>query len=127
MAQTSMSELVRAALDGLRDFLDSNTHVGTPIETLQGDTILPISRIHVGFATGGVDYAAKKSAPSQNFGGGTGGGVSVTPMAFFILRRDGSTALIPVTQSPIDTSLAKIASAAEHVPALIKRIKKAFF
>ncbi|MBQ7315006.1 MAG: hypothetical protein IJW83_03275 [Clostridia bacterium] len=127
MAQTQMSELIRTSLETIRQFLDTDAYIGTPIETLNGVTVIPVSRINVAIAAGGVDYAAKRLTQNQNFGGGSGGGISVTPIAFLTIRPDASVELIPVTVNPIDATLAKIGSAIEQIPDILKRIKNSIF
>ncbi|MBO7405663.1 MAG: sporulation protein YtfJ, partial [Clostridia bacterium] len=73
-----IGEIAKTSLDSIRSMLDANTIVGDPIETASGTTIIPISKISVGYASGGVDYAAKKDVSNKpnNFGGGGGTGLT---------------------------------------------------
>lgn len=89
-----LPQMLESTIAKMREMVDSNSVVGEPITTADGVTIIPISRISVGFGGGGSDFAVK---PSQNdgFGGGVGGGVKVTPIAFLIIK-DGNVRMMPV-------------------------------
>jgi uncharacterized spore protein YtfJ len=94
-----MSEIIKSSLNGIKDFTDMENAIGTPIQTPSGVTVIPVSRVSVGFATGGLDYGAKKLVGNQNFGGGGGTGVSITPIAFLTAAGIASKILLlkPVT------------------------------
>ena len=66
-------ELLSASMQNLRELVDVNTVVGEPITTPDGTTIIPISKVSFGFASGGSDFPSK--AENKMFGGGGGGGV----------------------------------------------------
>ena len=72
MAETKVTGLIANALEDLRTIVDANTIIGTPIETNSGTTIIPVSKVSMGVASGGVDYESKKTAGNNNFGGGGG-------------------------------------------------------
>ncbi len=120
-----MSDIIKTSLDGIRDFTDINTSIGTPIQTESGVTVIPISKISIGFATGGVDFGAKKIMASQSFGGGGGTGVSVTPIAFLTVDRNSNINLIRLTDNVANT-VDKAISLIENSPNLISKIKDAF-
>jgi sporulation protein YtfJ len=106
----SIAELMGATMDGLRETVNVNTVVGEPITTADGSTIIPVTRLSVGFAAGGSEFGDK-----GNLGGGGGGGVKVTPVAFLVIA-DQSVRLLPVT-GQTETALDKIV---DLVPKLIK-------
>ena len=116
-----MSDIIRTSLDGIKSFTDMESAIGTPIQTPSGVTVIPISKVSIGFATGGLDYGAKKLTSSQNFGGGGGTGVSITPIAFLTVGKDAEVNLIPIAnfQSGIDRALSLI----ERSPEIIEKIK----
>ena len=119
-----MSEIIKASLDGVRDFTNMESAIGTPIQTPSGVTVIPVSRVSIGFATGGLDYGQKKIISGQNFGGGGGTGVSITPIAFLTIGKNAEINLIPVassTQSSIEHAISVI----EQSPEIIKKIKDA--
>lgn len=118
-----MSEIIKSSLNGIKDFTDMENAVGTPIQTPSGVTVIPVSKVSVGFATGGLDYGAKKLMGNQNFGGGGGTGVSITPIAFLTINKDAEVNLIPIvpaSQSGIDNALSLI----ERTPEIIQKIKE---
>ena len=71
----------------MREMIDANTIVGDPITTADGITLIPVSKVSFGFAGGGSDFA-KKQDSKNGFGGGTGAGVNITPVAFIIAKGD---------------------------------------
>ncbi len=80
----------------IREMLDGNSVVGDPIATADGITIIPVSRISIGFGGGGSDFVSKHPNKSENpFGGGVGAGVKVAPVAFLVIK-DGNVRMIPV-------------------------------
>ena len=95
MAQTKISDIISNSLESIRSVVDANTIIGTPIDTAGGTVIIPVSKISVGFALGGVDFQSKIKEDS-NFGGGGGTGLTVTPVAFLAIKADGSVEMIPV-------------------------------
>lgn len=92
--------IMYSALQGLRDMIDVNTIVGDPVSTADGTVIIPISKVSMGFGVGGSEFEARKktdsSAPRDMFGGGTAGGVSLTPVAFLVVG-NGQMRMMPVT------------------------------
>ena len=121
MAETKMGEIIKASLDGIKDFTDIENAIGTPIQTPSGVTVIPVSKVSVGFATGGLDYGAKKITSVKNFGGGGGTGLSITPIAFLTVGKNAEVNLIPInnSQTGVDHALSVI----ERSPEIIKKIK----
>lgn len=117
-----MSDLIKASVDGLCDLAASELAVGNVIETPLGVSIIPVSRVHVGFATGGVDLGQKRLLSEKSFGGGGGSGISVTPLAFLAVSDKGVT----VHNVGGDTSaLERFISLLEESPVIIEKIKSA--
>ena len=110
-------------MDGIRSFTDMDTVIGTPITTQNGVTVIPVSRVTMGIATGGVDYPNKKLGGSQSFGGGGGTGLSITPVAFLTVGKDADVSLIHVNDLPTDVD--RITGLIERAPEIIERIKNA--
>ena len=88
----SLTELMEASMSKIRDMVDSNTIIGEPIQTPDGVTLIPVSRLSFGFGCGGGDYGKTDTA---HFGGGAGAGVKVDPVAFLVVK-DGLTRVMPV-------------------------------
>lgn len=95
MAERPLEGLMGVTLDKIREMVGSNTIIGDPI-TVEGAMILPVSKVTFGFASGGSDFGAKTT--KELFGGGGGAGVSVTPVAFLVIR-DGNVRTIQLADS----------------------------
>ncbi|HLO04732.1 MAG TPA: GerW family sporulation protein [Symbiobacteriaceae bacterium] len=93
--------LLREAMESIRAMVDVNTVIGDPFETGNGTVIVPLSRVCVGLAAGGGEYGigpASGESPQQQreypFGGGSGAGISVTPVGFLVTTPDGSVRML---------------------------------
>ena len=95
MAERPLEGLMGVTLDKIREMVGSNTIIGDPI-TVEGAMILPVSKVTFGFASGGSDFGAKTT--KELFGGGSGAGVSVTPVACLV-SRDGNVRTIQLADS----------------------------
>ena len=80
--QHPLSDFTSSAMSNLRSLVDVNTIIGDPITTADGVVILPVSKVSFGYASGGSDLPVKN--PDQ-FGGATGGGVTIHPLAFLVI------------------------------------------
>ena len=127
MSETKMSDIIRTSLEGVKEFAEKDTFIGDVIVTPSGVSIIPVSRVSIGFATGGVDYANKRISPTQNFGGGGGTGVSITPIAFLTVSPDAQVNLIPVAESTLPSAVGRVADVIESTPKIIQKIKEALF
>lgn len=95
MAEKPVQELMAGALSKMRELVDSNTVIGTPINTQDGTTILPISKISFGFVSGGTDFAGKTQ--KDLFGGAASSGASITPVGFLVIK-DGNVKLLQLAE-----------------------------
>jgi sporulation protein YtfJ len=125
-----LGDLNRASLDSIKSMLDANTIVGDPIETKSGTCIIPISKISVGYASGGLDFAKKDAEQKpNNFGGGGGTGITVTPVAFLVVSPNGEVNVLSVntnnSQAPAD-AVTQVVGLIEKSPELIERVKSVF-
>ena len=111
-----LSEMLGDTMSKIREMIDVNTVVGAPITTPDGVTIIPVSKVSVGFGGGGSDFV-NKSGGDNPFGGGVGGGVKVTPICFLIVK-DGNVRMMPVAQ-PANTTADRIV---EMVPDTIDKL-----
>jgi len=96
-----INEFNESTVQKIREMIDVNTVVGDPIMTPDGVTIIPVSKVSLGFISGGSDWS-KETAKNQNFGCGTGTGVTISPVAFLIVK-DGNVKLMSVTEAPGNT------------------------
>lgn len=107
MGEHPIQGLMKTAMENIRDMVDVNTIIGDPIETPDGSVILPVSKVGFGFAAGGTEFESYRDEAHQNgqgsgqhdqksggeanfpFGGGSGGGISITPVAFLVVNKEG--------------------------------------
>ncbi len=79
--------MLNVSMEKLRDMIDVDTIIGKPISAHNGlITIIPVSKVSFGFGSGGSDFPTKSA--SETFGGGAGGGVSIKPLAFLVIKVD---------------------------------------
>lgn len=122
--QNSIKELISNALKDARSVMNTETIVGDPICLDNGITIIPISKVAMGFASGGLDLPASEYDGHKNFGGGGGTGVTVTPVGFLTIYPDARIEVIPVAPTemgPVD----QIADMIARAPEIIGRIRSA--
>lgn len=124
MKEHPLNDLMSATMEKIRTMVDVNTVVGTPIQTGEV-TILPVSRASFGFASGGSDFATKNQKPGEenSFGGGSGAGVKIDPIAFLIVRGD-SVKLLPVLPAPggaIDRAVDMVPELVDKITAFIEK------
>ena len=117
MAEHPIEGMMGVTMEKIRQLVDANTIIGEPI-TVDGATIIPISRVTFGFASGGSDVGAKTN--KQMFGGGSGAGVSVTPAAFLVVS-GGNVRTVQLVDkaSTLDNAIAAL-------PELIQKLMAGF-
>lgn len=117
-----LQEMMSTTIQKVRDLVDANTIVGEPIVT-DSVILIPISKLSVGFVTGGSEFPKKEQSTGRDnpYGGGSGAGVKVTPVAFIAVQND-SVKLLPMT-APADTTLDRIV---EMVPDLVDKVSGFF-
>ncbi|MEH7226427.1 GerW family sporulation protein [Bacillus sp. JJ1566] len=104
MSDHPIQGLMKTAMENLKQMIDVNTIIGDPVETPDGSVILTVSKVGFGFAAGGSEFKGQGEGGKDNgggggdqqqqgsklpFGGGSGGGVSITPIAFLIVSANG--------------------------------------
>ena len=115
-----LENLMRSTMENLRDMIDVNTVIGDIVETSDGTSIIPISKVSFGFASGGSEFgehvAVRNGDENYPFGGGSGAGVSVKPIAFLIVK-DGMVRLQPVDY---DNTVDRLVDSIPQVIELVK-------
>lgn len=121
MAEHPIEGIMGVTMEKIRQLVDANTIIGEPI-TVDGATIIPISRVTFGFASGGSDVGTKTN--KQMFGGGTGAGVSIAPIAFLVIS-GGNVRTIQLVEhvSPVDSAINALPDLVDRISALIKKDK----
>ena len=118
MNENPISDLVNSALQSIREMVDVNTIIGSPIETTHGTTIIPVSRVSFGFGAGGSEFSPKKNDdPNALFGGGSGAGVSINPVGFLVVTADGVN-MISISSEGAGT----VEKIIESAPAAFERV-----
>ena len=131
MADSKLNDIIGTSLEKIKALADGETVIGNPITTPDGTTVIPVSKVSMGFASGGIDYSGKKSADSskQNFGGGGGTGITIAPVAFLIIGADGNIQLLPISgpsQGGTVDTVDKVTAFIERSPDILERIKRVF-
>ena len=85
-----IGNLMQTTLENIKDMVDVNTVIGEPIPTVNGPTIIPVSKVSFGFLAGGGEYDLNRLPDTETpFAGGSGAGVSVQPVGFLVVGQDG--------------------------------------
>ena len=114
----NLPNMLEKTIAKIREMVDVNSVIGTPITTADGVTIIPISKVSAGFGGGGSDFVSKNVNKQENpFGGGAGGGVTVTPIAFLIVK-EGNVRMLPVA-APANTTADRLV---EMIPDTLDKI-----
>lgn len=121
-----MSEKLPGMLEGtiqkIKEMVDVNSVIGQPITTPDGVTIIPVSKVSVGFGGAGSDFTKGKAAGGDNpFGGGVGAGVKVTPICFLVVK-ESNVRMIPVAQAAnttVDRLVEMIPDAVDKITAFV--------
>ena len=120
MAEHPVQGLMGATVEKIREMADANTIIGTPISIDANTTIIPVSKVTMGFASGGSDVGAK--ATKEMFGGGSGAGVSITPIAFLV-DNNGTVRTVQLAEhvSPIDNAINALPELVDKLAAMLKK------
>ena len=120
MSEHPISGMMSSVMEKMKEMVDVNTIVGTPISTTDGVTLIPVSKVSFGFASGGSDFQTKNhQANKENpFGGGSGAGVNIIPIAFLVIK-DGNVKMINVAP-PASTTVDRVI---ELVPDIIDKVE----
>ena len=118
-----IQQLINDAMGKMREIVDSNTVIGTPITTREGTTILPVSKISFGFVSGGTDFDNEKQ--KDLFGGAASSGASITPVGFLVIKGD-SVKLIQLAENgrAVDRVLNMVPEVLDKVEGFISKDKK---
>lgn len=125
---TPIEGLMSVAMENIKNMVDVNTIVGDPVVTPDGATIVPISRVSFGFGAGGSEFSANptdKESTDKMFGGGSGGGATVKPVAFLVVNKD-NIRILPITNtlSTVDRVVDMIPDALGKFNSLISGFSK---
>ena len=113
-----LSDMMTNTMSKIKDMIDVNTVIGSPITTPGGVTIIPVTNVSIGYGGGGSDFATKNYPPARDnaFGGGAGAGIKITPVAFLVIRGE-NVRMLPVAE-PASTSVDRLI---ELLPDLLEK------
>ncbi|MDQ0492055.1 MULTISPECIES: GerW family sporulation protein [Paenibacillus] len=132
MSDHPIQGLMQTAMENIKAMVDVNTIVGEAVETPDGSVILPISKVGFGFAAGGSDFNVDEEVHTSSaagnhsgkeghpFGGGSGGGVSIQPIAFLVVGKQGAQIV------PLDNQTHLIEKIIDSTPYLIDKVQSIF-
>ena len=115
MAEHPIQGLMGVTIEKIRDMVNAETIIGDPIH-VDDTTIIPVSRVTFGFVSGGSDVGP--SSNKQMFGGGSGAGVTVSPVCFLVIGRDGSANILGINAQASDT----VDRLVEMIPGAINKV-----
>lgn len=123
MSEKNLEGLLNVSLENIKGLVDSNSIIGSPITTPDGTTIIPVSKVSFGFASGGSDFPT--SSPKDMFGGGSGGGVTIQPMAFLVIKGESVRMIQLADKNNISERLANmVPDAVDTISSLISKRDK---
>ena len=121
MSAHPINGLMETAMQSIKDMVDVNTIIGEPVESKDGTIIIPISKVSFGFGAGGSDFGQKNLANSDsNFGGGSGGGATIEPVAFMVVGKE------EIKLMPVEKNSSPAQEIIDSVPTLLDKIVKLF-
>lgn len=112
----SINEVLGISLEKIKEMADTSAIIGDPITTPDGTTVIPVSKVSYGFASGGSDLPSKYD--KELFGGGAGAGVSIKPEGFLVISPDGSVKMVGM-----DSGSDPISSAVNAVPGIVEKVQ----
>ncbi len=132
MADMPLSDVIKTSLENIKTIIDSNTVLGEPVTVLDNTAIIPVSKISIGFASAGAEYSGKTDAKTGNkFGGGGGTGITLVPIAFIVVNKDGDVKMLNVdANSSVNEGYVGMVNAidsfVDKAPGMVEKIKTIF-
>ncbi len=116
--------MMDTTMEKIRQMVDVNTIIGEPVVCPDGTVIIPVSKVSYGFAAGGSDLPTKNSAQKDYFGGGSGAGVSIQPVAFLVVNNGNVKMLNMEFDGAVDRVISMVPDFVDKVGDLFKKGKK---
>ncbi|MDE6797124.1 MAG: sporulation protein YtfJ [Ruminococcus sp.] len=122
--KTSVGEILGVSIEKIKEMADVNSVIGEPIRLENGTTIIPISKVSYGFASGGSDLPSKYE--KNLFGGGAGAGISIKPEGFLVVAPDGSAEMISSTadNDPVSSAINAVPHVVNKISEIMNKKKK---
>ncbi len=122
MSEHPIQGLMDTTLEKIKQMVDINTIIGEPIVTPDGTTIIPVSKIAYGFASGGSEFGNKQQPEAKLFGGGGGAGVTINPVAFIAISH-GDVKLLNISNGTGEKAIALVPELVDTISGLFKKDK----
>lgn len=119
-----LKQVIDATLENLKNIMSTDTVIGEPITVMEDTVIIPVSKVSVGFTSGGVDFDGKRT-DNKHFGGGNGAGMSVSPIAFLVVSKNG-VELLNINKETPNTIADTVSEFISKSPELITKLKTTF-
>ena len=125
MSDHQVNNLLGESMEKIKKMVDVNTVIGDPVTTADGTTVIPVSKVSYGFAAGGSDLPSKSQPASGLFAGGSGAGITISPIAFLAIQ-NGTVRILQIEPylSSVDRALDKLPDIADKLSALFGKDKK---
>ncbi len=121
MSNHPINNLMETAMQSIKDMVDVNTIIGEAVEAKDGTIIVPISKVSFGFGAGGSDFGQKGiSSGDSNFGGGSGGGATIEPVAFMVVGKE------QIKLMPVEKNASPVEEIIDSVPTILDKIVNLF-
>ena len=122
MSENQVNNLLGVTMDKIKQMVDVNTVIGSPVTTPDGTTVIPVSRVSYGFASGGSDLPSKTQPAAGLFAGGSGAGITISPIAFLTIHQGNVRVLqIEPYLSSVDRALEKVPDVVDKVTSLFQK------
>ncbi|MBQ2603901.1 MAG: GerW family sporulation protein [Acutalibacteraceae bacterium] len=119
-----LDNMMNTTMENIRQMVDVNTIIGEPVICPDGTVIIPVSKVTYGFAAGGSDLPPKTNTNKEFFGGGSGAGVSIQPVAFLVVNNGSVKMLNMEFDGAVDRVISMIPDFADKVGELFKKMSK---
>jgi len=135
MEENRINEIISTSLEKIKELSETGTVVGEQIKTDNGTVIIPVSKVSLGFVSGGIDFDNKKNKKDDearsnaSFGGGGGTGVSITPVGFLVIKPNGDVSMLHCDAPTVVTNnstFAAVSNLIEKSPKIIRDLKDTF-
>ena len=120
MSENQVNNLLGVTMDKIKQMVDVNTVIGSPVTTPDGTTVIPVSRVSYGFASGGSDLPSKTQPAAGLFAGGSGAGIA------FLTIHEGHVRVLQIEPylSSVDRALEKVPDVVDKLSALFQKEEK---
>ena len=125
MNDNRLEGMIETSLDNLKKIVDVNTVVGEAIKTESGVTVIPISKVSLGYVSGGTDFASKNNN-TKNFAGGGGSGLTILPLGFLVIKPNGDVEFLAADMKGAGGAVGTIADLIQKSPDIVEKFKRVF-